>query len=69
MDLNLKEMATETRNPRTMNLDEMTPLEIVTAMNYEDREVPLAIQEVLPQIAEAVSVIEQAFLAGCRAAS
>ena len=66
MDLNLKEMATETRNPRTMNLDEMTPLEIVTAMNYEDREVPLAIQEVLPQIAEAVSVIEQAFLAGGR---
>lgn len=66
MDLNLKAMATETRNPRTMNLDEMTPLEIVTAMNYEDREVSLAIQEVLPQIAEAVSVIEQAFMAGGR---
>ena len=66
MDLNLKEMATETRNPRTMNLDEMTPLEIVTAMNREDGEVPLAIQEVLPQIAEAVSVLEQAFLTGGR---
>lgn len=66
MDLNLKEMATETRNPRTMNLDEMTPLEIVTAMNQEDQEVPLAIREVLPQIAKAVSVIEQAFLAGGR---
>ena len=66
MDLNLKEMATEIRNPRTMNLDEMTPLEIVTAMNREDGEVPLAIQEVLPQIAEAVSVLEQAFLTGGR---
>lgn len=66
MDLNLKVMATEARNPRTMNLDEMTPLEIVTAMNREDKEVPLAIEQVLPEIAEAVSIIEQAFLAGGR---
>lgn len=66
MNLNLKAMATETRNPGTMNLDEMTPLEIVTAMNREDKEVPLAIEEVLPEIAEAVSVVEQAFLSGGR---
>ena len=29
-------MTTETRNPNTMNLDIMSPLEIVTAMNKED---------------------------------
>lgn len=66
MGVNIKAMATETRNPRTINLDEMTPLEIVTVMNQEDQGVTLAIQEVLPQIAEAVSIIERAFLAGGR---
>lgn len=48
MGVNIKAMATETRNPRTINLDEMTPLEIVTVMNQEDQGVTLAIQEVLP---------------------
>ena len=38
MDLN--KMMTETRNPDTMHLDEMSALEIVTAMNREDRKVP-----------------------------
>ena len=31
-DLKLENMLTETRNPNTMNLDRMTPLEIVKAM-------------------------------------
>ena len=64
--MDLKKFATESRNQRTMHLDEMTPLEIVTVMNEEDKQVPLAIEKVLPQIAEAVSVIEQAFLEGGR---
>ena len=64
--MDLKKFATETRNSRTMNLDEMTPLQIVTAMNREDKEVPLAIEGVLPQIAEAVSIIEHAFMEGGR---
>ncbi len=64
--MDLKKFATESRNQRTMNLDEMTPLEIVTVMNEEDKQVPLAIEKVLPQIAEAVSIIEHAFLEGGR---
>ena len=36
MDLNLDAMTTETRNQATMDLDTMTPLEVVTAMNRED---------------------------------
>lgn len=64
--MDLKKFATETRNPDTMNLDEMTSLQIVTAMNREDSRVPLAIAEVLPQIAEAVTIIEHAFLEGGR---
>ena len=55
MSLNLKNMSTETRNPNTMNLDTMTPLEIVTVMNSEDARVPAAITPALPQIAQCVA--------------
>ncbi len=64
--MDLKNLATETRNARTMNLDEMTSLEIVTVMNMEDQEAVSAVTEVLPQIGQAVSMIEQAFLSGGR---
>ena len=33
MGVDLKGMTTETRNPRTMQLDQMSELEIVTVMN------------------------------------
>lgn len=64
--MDLTKMITETRNPDTMNLDQMTPLEIVTVMNGEDANVPLAIKKVLPQIAELVSAVEAAFKKGAR---
>ena len=54
MSLDLKKMSTETRNPNTMELDRMSPLELVTVMNREDRKVPQAIEPALPQIAQAV---------------
>ena len=63
--MDLSNMMTETRNPDTMHLDEMSPLQIVTAMNREDRKVPLAIEAVLPQIA-AVEAVETAFRNGGR---
>lgn len=66
MDLDLKTMETERRNFKTMRLDEMTPLEIVTVMNQEDKEVSLAIERELDKIAQAVSMIEYAFLNGGR---
>lgn len=66
MEINLKDMATETRNEGTLHLDEMSALEIVTAMNREDQKVASAVAEALPQIAEAVSIIEHAFLEGGR---
>ncbi len=54
MSLNLDKMTTETRNPHTMELDVMSPLEVVAAMNREDAKVPEAIRPVLPQIAQVV---------------
>jgi len=50
--LNLEKMTTEQRNPDTMNLDEMTTLQIVTEMNREDAGIPAAIRPHLPEIAK-----------------
>lgn len=45
-------MTTEQRNPDTINLDEMTTLQIVTEMNREDAGIPAAIRPHLPEIAK-----------------
>ena len=66
MGLNLQGMTTETRNPRTMGLDGMSELEIVTVMNEEDARVPLAIAKTLPQIAQAAHWAVEAFEQGGR---
>ena len=52
MSLNLKNMSTETRNQNTMNLDIMSPLEVVTVMNQEDAKVPAASTRAQPHIAQ-----------------
>ena len=64
--VDLTKMATENRNMSTMNLDIMSPLEIVTAMNVEDRKVPIAIENTLPQIAKVVEIVEEAFQKSAR---
>ncbi|OOF82583.1 N-acetylmuramic acid 6-phosphate etherase [Rodentibacter caecimuris] len=62
----LSTLITEQRNPRSMNIDQLSALEIVTLMNQEDRQIPLAIERVLPQIAQAVEAIVKAFQQGGR---
>ena len=52
MALILEKMTTEKRNPNTMDLDRMSPLEIVTVMNREDELVPKAISGHLDRIAQ-----------------
>lgn len=64
--MELNRLVTEARNPRTMDLDRMSPLEIVTAMNREDRRVPEAIAAQLPRIAAAAQAAETAFRQGGR---
>ncbi len=64
--MDLKKFTTEARNPKTMNMDQMSALEIVTVMNSEDRIVPTAIEEALPRIAELVDAIVEALEKGGR---
>ncbi len=52
--IDLSKMTTEARNPLSVELDNMTPLEVVTLMNNEDTKVPQAIKPHLKQIAQAV---------------
>jgi len=58
---NLENLTTETRNPKTMHLDQMTIMDVLQTMNEEDRQVPLAIEKVMPQIETVVAQIIQAF--------
>ena len=64
--MRLKELGTERRNRATENLDTMSTLELVAAMNREDTVVPRAIKRVLSEIAKAVEVIADCFARGGR---
>lgn len=64
--LDLSHMTTESRNPRTMGLDTLSPLELVTLMNQEDRAVADAVAQVLPQVAQVVAWVTQSLGQGGR---
>ncbi|GEQ48744.1 N-acetylmuramic acid 6-phosphate etherase [Tetragenococcus koreensis] len=57
----LEKLATETRNQKTMALDDMSILEVLQTMNDEDKSVPFAIEKALPQIQKTVEQIIQTF--------
>ena len=62
----LSTLITEQRNPNSKHVDSLSALEIVQLMNEEDKQVPLAIEKCLPQIAQAVECIVAAFQQGGR---
>ena len=62
----LSTLITEQRNPNSMHVDSLSALEIVQLMNEEDKQVPLAIEKCLPQIAQAVERIVAVFQQGGR---
>ena len=62
----LSTLITEQRNPNSMNVDSLSALEIVQLMNDEDKQVPVAIEKCLSQIAQAVECIVAAFQQGGR---
>ena len=62
----LSTLITEQQNPNSMHVDSLSALEIVQLMNQEDKQVPLAIEKCLPQIAQAVECIVAAFQQGGR---
>lgn len=62
----LEKLATEKRNLKTMNLDEMTTKEILHALNKEDSTVPESIAKELHSVEQAVEAVVQSFKSGGR---
>ncbi|MDR0923637.1 MAG: N-acetylmuramic acid 6-phosphate etherase [Hungatella sp.] len=52
--IDLSNMVTEARNPKTMNLDEMPPLDLIRIMNEEDEKVIQAVKTQVEKIARIV---------------
>lgn len=50
-------LATEQRNPKSMDIDARSTSEILKIINDEDKTVPLAVEKELPYIAQAVELI------------
>jgi N-acetylmuramic acid 6-phosphate etherase len=66
MNLDLSQMITEGRNPASQNIDELSTEEMLRVINDEDKKVALAVEAIVPQIAEVVDAICAAFKAGGR---
>ena len=62
----IKDLITEGRNPRTLDLDVLTTEEILLLINEEDRGVPYAVAKEIPYIAEAVEILVETFKRGGR---
>ena len=62
----LQKIATEQRNPNTMNIDTLSTLDMVKLINREDHRVADAVGEVTGKIAQAVDVIAEKLAAGGR---
>ena len=62
----LKKIATEQRNPNTMNIDTLSTLDMVRLINREDHKVAEAVSLVTDQIAEAVDLIADRLSKGGR---
>ena len=66
MQINLKKMITESRNPASAEIDTLSTLDVLTVINQEDKKVPLAVEAAIPQIAEVVDAVVKAFAQGGR---
>lgn len=64
--MNLEKLATETRNKQTMNLDELSTLEIMKLMNQEDQTVAEKVAVEVPQITKVVEATIKSFNQGGR---
>jgi len=62
----LSVLVTEKVNPATIEIDRMSPLEIVQVINDEDAKVAQAVKQVLPQIAGAIEEIATRLRGGGR---
>lgn len=66
MTIDLSRMVTESRNAASTNIDQLSTIDMLQVINNEDKQVPLVVEKVLPQVAQLVDKVAQAFLNGGR---
>lgn len=64
--MNNQQLTTEKRNPKTMNLDELTVVEILNIMNRQDEHVIQGVAKVLPTLEKIIEKIVHNLLNGGR---
>ena len=64
--LDLQKISTERRNPASAHIDELPTVEMLRIINEEDKKVALAVEKILPEIAQAVDVITDRLAKGGR---
>jgi N-acetylmuramic acid 6-phosphate etherase len=62
----LASLSTESRNPRSMNIDAKSVRDILRIINVEDEKVPLAVSKEISYIAKAVEIVVEALRQGGR---
>ncbi len=62
----IAKLSTEQRNPRSMDIDARSTIEILQIINEDDKLVPLAVEKEIPYIAQAVDKIVEALKHGGR---
>lgn len=62
----IKNLLTEQRNPKSMDIDSKSTLEILKIINDEDKKVPFAVEKEIPYIAQAVEFVVESFKKGGR---
>lgn len=55
--IKIDHLKTESRNPRTLNLDTMSTMELIRIMNEEDLKVIDTVREALPQIEKSIQLV------------
>ncbi|MEI5994700.1 N-acetylmuramic acid 6-phosphate etherase [Candidatus Enterococcus mansonii] len=64
--MKLDELTTESRNQASMNIDQLSTIDMVKIMNQEDQKVALAVEKVLPEIAQAIEQAAERYQKGGR---
>jgi N-acetylmuramic acid 6-phosphate etherase len=64
--LHLEQLITEGRNPNTMDIDQLSTVDMLTRMNDEDQKIADAVKNVIPAVAEAVDRISENMKRGGR---
>ncbi|MDO6582537.1 N-acetylmuramic acid 6-phosphate etherase [Photobacterium sp. 2_MG-2023] len=66
MKIDLNTLITESRNPASQAIDTLSTVDMLKVINDEDKQVALAVERTLPQVAQAVDAIAIAFQQGGR---